>query len=274
MLERLPPLSPTLTLLLATLTREDVSFAKIAGLIEQDPVLAGNVLGLVNSSLYARRGRVSSVRYAVSLLGVSKLRNAALSMSITRMWNKIHTPKSWSMQTFNRHALAVAMMSDLLSQDASVSYPEGAFVAGLLHDLGKLIIAVCRTEEYAAIEESVRATGRPLLECEIEILGTTHARLSGDAMQAWKLPEAIGAAVRYHHNPKSDPTGPGPQQFTLSYVVATADEYVNQLGWGSPGCSLAGDRDHHYPLSELGIADIQRLLDVFHEEFESASAFL
>jgi HD-like signal output (HDOD) protein len=160
-IERLPPLSPTLTLLLATLSREDVSFAKISEVIEKDPVLAGNVLGLVNSSLYGQSGNVSSIRHAVSLLGVNKLRNAALSMSITRMWDKMRTPPGWSPKRFNKHGLAVAMLADTLSQEAPLIYPEGAFVAGLLHDLGKLMIAVCLPREYAAIETLMVETDRP-----------------------------------------------------------------------------------------------------------------
>ena len=184
-------------------------------------------------------------------------------------------PASWSMPNFNRHALGVAMLVDLLSQEAPIDFPEGAFVAGLLHDLGKLLIAVCLTPEYQAIEKSIRENGRMPLVCEAEILGTTHAELSGDAAQAWSLPASIEAAVRYHHSPASDTTLAGPQHFTLSYAVATADEYINQLGWEPVGYSAPpGDCEHHFPMQHMGIPDIQRVLDVFHEEFESASAFL
>jgi HD-like signal output (HDOD) protein len=273
LLERLPPLSPTLTLLLATLARENVSYAKISDLIEQDPVLAGNVLGLVNSSLFGRREKVNSVRYAVSLLGVSRLRNAALSMSITRMWNKMHSPASWSMKNFNRHSLAVAMLVDVLSQEAPIDNPEGAFVAGLLHDLGKLMVAVCLTGEYTAIEEQIVQMARPPLECEAEILGATHAELSGEAMRAWGMPGPIEAAVRYHHTPELDPARPNQNRFSLSYAVATADEYVNQLNWGKVGYAPVNDKPAVYPLEALGLDDVQRVLDLFHEEFESAKAF-
>lgn len=268
-LERLPPLSPTLTLLLATLSREDASFAKISSLIEKDPVLAGNVLGLVNSSLYGRKGRVNSVRHAVSLLGVTKLRNAALGMSVTRMWNRVSTPTAWSMQKFNRHALAVAMLADLLSQEASLHYPEGAFAAGLLHDLGKLLIAACRGGDYNAIQDIMLETGRAQIECELEILGTSHAELSGDAMRAWSLPPAIESAVRFHHSPERDTTPRGSQRFTLSYAIATADQYVNQQGWTAGDFASPAKPQLVYTIDDLGIGDVQRVLDLFHEEFES-----
>src|SRR5450755_3884872 len=100
-LGQLPPFSPILNRLIASLAQEDVSFAKLADLIEKDTVLAGNVLRLVNSALYGLCGTVSSIRHAISLLGVGKLRNAMLSMSVSRMWSQLKTPPGWSMADFN-----------------------------------------------------------------------------------------------------------------------------------------------------------------------------
>jgi EAL and modified HD-GYP domain-containing signal transduction protein len=81
--------------LLATLAGDDVSFAHVAELIEKDTVLAGNVLGVVNSALYGLDGTVNSVRHAVAILGMNKLRNVALSMSVSRMWGQARTPPGW-----------------------------------------------------------------------------------------------------------------------------------------------------------------------------------
>ncbi len=140
-LDQLPPFSPILNRLMASLADEEVSFADIAALIERDTVLSANVLKLVNSALYGRRGTVSSVRAAVSILGLNKLRNAVLGLSVSRIWNRMKTPASWDMGRFNQHSAAVAVLADILVQQVEVEYPEGAFAAGLLHDLGRLIIA-------------------------------------------------------------------------------------------------------------------------------------
>src|ERR1035441_4393838 len=107
-LGQLPPFSPILNRLLASLTKDDVSFAKLGELIENDTVISGNLLQMVNSALYSRRGTVNSVRHALSILGINKLRNAVLGMSITRMWNQVHVPASWSMARFNLHSAASA----------------------------------------------------------------------------------------------------------------------------------------------------------------------
>lgn len=225
-LSALPPFSPTLSRLLATLAAEDVSFAALGDLIEKDTVVAANILHLVNSALYARRGTISSVRHAISLLGVNKLRNAVLGMSIARVWNRVRMPANWSMMRFNMHSAAVAILSDLLAQRAAVEYPEGAFVAGLLHDAGRLLIAMALPQEYVRILER-HAGGLSMVASEREVLGFTHAELSFEALQYWKLPEPIQIAVRDHH---SSPTTSKSGLIPLSHVVDAANQYTNSTG--------------------------------------------
>jgi len=141
-LDDLPPFSPIMNRLLASLAAEDVSFIKLADLIEKDTVIAGNLLHVVNSALYARRSTINSVRHALSVMGVAKLRNIVLGMSVASMWNHTKVPAAWSMRRFDMHSAAVAILSDLLAQHLPVTYPEGAFVAGLFHDLGRLLIVL------------------------------------------------------------------------------------------------------------------------------------
>jgi len=222
----LPPFSPILTRLLATLAEEDVSFAALGDLIEKDTVVAANILQLVNSALYARAGQISSVRHAISLLGTSKLRNAVLGMSIARVWNRVNMPATWSMARFNMHSAAVALLSDLLAQRLPVSYPEGAFVAGLLHDVGRLLMALGLPAEYGKIVELYNAGGRTLIDCEREIAGFTHPELSAAALAVWKLPEEIRIAVRDHHSSPAESAGGIP----LSHVLDAANQYANSVG--------------------------------------------
>src|SRR6478609_2314272 len=150
-LGKLPPFSPILNKLLASLAGEDVSFAKLGDLIEKDAVVAGNIMHLVNSALYARRATITSVRHALALLGMDKVRNTLLGMSISRMWGQVKTPPAWSMARFNRHSAAVAVLSDQIASRVQADCAEGAFVAGLLHDLGRLLIALGLPDEFARL---------------------------------------------------------------------------------------------------------------------------
>ena len=216
-LSNLPPFSPILNKLMATLAGEEVSFSKLGDLIEKDTVVAGNVLHLVNSALYARRGTVNSVRHAISLLGLEKVRNAVLGMSLTRMWNRVAVPQSFSMAGFDMHSAAVAILGDLLAQRLPVDYPEGAFVAGLLHDLGRLLIAMGLPEYHDRLRG---------VSSEEKILGFTHAELSAEALAIWNIPVPIQIAVRHHHHPEVSNGSPIP----LSRVLAAANNYVNSTG--------------------------------------------
>lgn len=223
----LPPFSPILNRLLASLTTEEVSFSKLGDLIEKDTVVSANLLHLVNSALYARRGTVNSVRHALSLLGVNKLRNAVLGMSITRMWNQVRTPPGWSMARFNLHSVATAQLSDMLAQKVAVSYPEGAFVAGLLHDVGQLLIAIGLPDQYSLILERAQTEGCTIDHAERDLLGFTHPDLSAEALMAWNLPTPIQAAVRDHHASAVAASG---AETPLATVVRAADRYVNSTG--------------------------------------------
>ena len=228
-LAELPPFSPILNRLIANLAQPDVSFGKVADLIEKDAVLAGNLLKLVNSALYGRRGTINSVRHAVSMLGVDKLRNAALSMSVARMWSHVKTPSGWSLASFNLHAVGVAILSDLLAQRLPVDDGEGAFAAGLFHDLGWLLLVLGCPEEYeraAGLFQQNQPSGP---DFESQFFGISHAELSADALAIWNLPKPIQMAVHDHVRPEQD-SSPGQRRVSLSQVVNVADQYVQQRG--------------------------------------------
>lgn len=269
-LGQLPPFSPILNRLLASLAREDVSFVKIADLIEKDTVLAGNVMRLVNSALYGRRATVNSVRHAISLLGVNKLRNATLGMSVARMWSQVYTPGGWSMARFNLHSVGTAMLADILAQAGPVEYAEGAFAAGLFHDLGRLLIAIALPDEHEQISRMQAGGGRARYECEREILGFTHAGLSGDALTVWNLPEEIRTAVRRHHDPEfSDPAAP----VSLSRIIAAADYYLNASGHAVDAGAPCDSSDAIARLEALSLEQpVAVLIEMFVAEFDTMRA--
>lgn len=264
--------------LIASLAGGDIGLGKLADLVEKDTVISGNLLHLVNSALYARRGTINSVRHALSLLGIEKVRNVVLGMSITRMWNHVNMPPSLSMARFNIHSSAVAILGDCLAQRVAIDYGEGAFVAGLLHDLGRLLIALSLPVEHERIVEMHRQTGNPTCECEKFILGFSHAELSAEALAFWNLPEPIRTAVLYHHDPNADDT-PGAKAIRLSRVLSVANEYTNSLGISILGGDKSADeapREGDVKLFEsLGLTEDKTLtlLDEFNTEREAMAQF-
>jgi HD-like signal output (HDOD) protein len=272
-LGKLPPFSPILNRLIASLAQEDVSFAKVADLIEKDTVLAGNILRLVNSALYGLRGTVNSIRHAIALLGLSKLRNATLSMSVARMWAQVKTPAGWSMTQFNLHSVAVAILADAVIQRRATHYAEGAFAAGLFHDLGQLLVALGLPQEYAQIAVLRQENKKTHLEAELEVLGITHADLSAEALAIWNLPAPIQTAVRYHINSKLDPTPLDPGEISLSMVLQAADQHVKGMGISvGPVKSHRGDEGP--TLASLGLGDqLPTVISEFESEFAAIKPY-
>lgn len=253
-LQSLPPLSPVLHRVIASLQNENVSFAKMAELIEKDIALAGNILQLVNSPLYGLRGTVSSVRHAVSLLGVNKLRNVAVGLSAAQMWRSLSTPPGWLMADFNHHSASVAILADLLSQHLPVKGAAGAFVAGLFHDLGLLLIAIGLPAEYKQISVLCEKDPQNSLEHELQVLGTTHAELSAEALAAWNLPAPIRTAVRFHVRPELDLGASETGGVALSRILHAANAYVSKTS-ASFSAMEDGPNGSGASLDSLGLGD-------------------
>jgi HD-like signal output (HDOD) protein len=272
-LGELPPFSPILNRLLADLGRDDVSFGKLSDLIEKDTVIAGNILRVVNSALYGRRGTVNSVRNAVSVLGLNKLRNFVLGMSVARMWHHAGLPKTFSTVRFNLHGVATAILADLIAQHRPIEYPEGAFVAGLFHDLGKMLIAIGMPKEYEEIHKIYQQGGRRLTYCEQAVMGVDHAGLSGVAVHAWNLPEPIQSAVIQHHQHSTEAAGPK-DLIALARCIAAADHYVNSQGHTVDAEIQAVDMEGPDTLESMGLGDkTEGVLKQYQAELDAISSF-
>lgn len=269
---KLPPFSPVLTKVMASLSNDDVMISELADWVDKDTVLTGNVLRMANSAAYGRSGRVASVPHAITMLGTNRLRNIVLSLSVCNMMAQLKLPASWSTKQFNLHGVAVANMSDLIAQNAKIEYPEGAFVAGLLHDVGKLLLAISCPVEYTVVIAEAKREGRAFHDVEIEHFGFSHAEMSQKVMENWKLPIPVQMAGRFHHDPDAQETGAGLRE--LSRAVKLADLTVNALGIAA----VADEREGTDPtplLQAFGLGDkSERILKTFDRDMAAIRAIL
>jgi HD-like signal output (HDOD) protein len=266
---KLPPFSPVLNKLLATLADENSSFLEIANLIEKDAVLSGNVLRLVNSALYGRRGTVNSVRHAVSLMGINKVRNAAMGLSVSRMWNKLDIHPAWVPAQFNLHGVACALIADQLAPEIEMDYPEGAFAAGLLQHVGLILIAIALQEQYGELVSRIKADQNAALgELEIQILGFSHGELSSRLLQRWNLPGPIIDGVRLADSATEAPAG------SLAHLLRLANRVTAQRGicvqpWMPPA---GGDPAEALEQAGLG-GKSEAILTAWDAELEGIRSF-
>ncbi len=224
--------------------------------------------------MYGRRGVVSNLAHASMLLGINRLRNAVLGMSLARLWNQVKTPPDWSNARFNLHSVGTALLSDLLAQRVSVDFAEGAFLGGLFHDVGKLLIVVGLGDEYQRVSNLYEQGTLSWLDCEREILGFTHPELSAAAVAKWRLPDAIRAAVLDHHLEHPSTSEPRENTYSLATVVRCADVEVNRAGISVRKERSPAEPSQLDPLSLLSLEQsTPEILEEFKAQYDSLTAF-
>jgi putative nucleotidyltransferase with HDIG domain len=212
------------------LVSPDVSLRAVADVIATDPILAACVLKVANSAVFGRSRTVTSIREAVSRLGTMPLRRVAIAWAVLGVFDRFRTPGFWRHDKFLVHSGATAMLMADLAEALDSADLDAAYLIGLLHDIGKLILAVKMPEEYQEAIRRQEVTRRPLTECELELLGIDHAEISGIAVEKWNLPESVCLAIRNHHAPENGNGETASPSLTL--MIAKSDEYINSLGSG------------------------------------------
>jgi len=249
-LKRLPTLSAGTSRFLATLAKRDVEPSQLASVIQGDPMLAPNVLQLANSGVFGRLRRIESIKHAVSLLGPFTLRRYALGWTFGSLWRNLQDSPRWSTSRFTMHSEATALLVDTLCDNLPVANADGAFVAGLVHDIGKFVIC---SEAAAHIDFmlSLREMGQQsATEIERNVLGIDHAELSSMAADNWGLGDDICHAIYCHHEPHLDRSD---ADLTLSFALYKADRFVNGLGLGYLSAAADATTSLEIPGYEAGI---------------------
>ncbi len=259
--DRLPILPAVFQQTLALFAKgDDVSVAELAGIVEQDVAIVGHLLSIANSALYSRAGSVCSVRPAIARLGIHKTRNALLGLSVSRPFGSVRLPQSWSSARFNSHSLAAAILGDLLVQKVRAENPEWAFLTGLLHDIGLLLIGTGLPEQALVMADA--ESDEQLVERERELLGFTHYEIGADLLALWNCPPVVREASVFCESSAFEYDQP----LRLGMIVKTASLLAD-----ANGLSMFGDnRDPDLVPDTLDALRIQKaatFMEHFHMEY-------
>jgi HD-like signal output (HDOD) protein len=197
--QTLPALPHIYVKLTGLLESERSGVAEIARVIEQDPAMCAKILQLVNSSFIGLGRTISDVEQAVSYLGLNLLKNLTL---VVQVFNVRPLSEAHRLQVFRlqRHGLLVGGIARrLVAEDQRAS--DDAFMAGILHDIGKLVLLDHQPDLYDLVQKKARLAHRPVHEVEREVLGVTHAEIGGFLLGLWGLPYPIVEAAANHHEP-------------------------------------------------------------------------
>jgi HD-like signal output (HDOD) protein len=203
--------------------------ADVAKVVMEDTALTARLLKVVNSAFFSFPRPVETVTQAVTVVGTSQIRDLALATSVVELFQDV-PPELINMDGFWRHSLACGTGARVLASLRREGNVERFFVAGILHDLGKLIIYQSCPEESRTILEEARA-GKTLIHlAERNVLGFDHGTVGDALLTQWNMPSSLREALRYHHNPRRADRYP-----VETAAVHVADIFSNALGFGHGG---------------------------------------
>jgi len=203
--------------------------ADVAGVISDDQGLTARVLKVVNSAFFSLPFKVDSVTTAVRVVGTSQIRDLAVATSVMSMFDDVDEDLL-DLKSFWHHSLGTGVTARVFAAHRGEDNIERFLVAGLLHDLGKLIMIMNAAPGMSAALTESTETGRPLLECEKEHVGCHHAQVGGMLIEKWNFPPALTQAVAYHHHPRRADRFP-----VEAAAVHVADMISIGMQWGRGG---------------------------------------
>ncbi|MFZ3215769.1 MAG: response regulator [Candidatus Acidiferrales bacterium] len=199
-IQQLPSLPQTCMEMREALADPDVSASRISRLVERDPAMSAKILQLVNSAFFGVARNVGDIQTAINYLGRNILESLVLSVEIFRVFRPSQPIPGFSLEELHAHAQLVAKVTGCIAGDAALAGI--GLIAGLLHDVGKLVLAEATPEHFARAIAGARAENRPLFEVEEALIGVSHAELGAYLLSMWGIPYVIVEAVAHHHHPE------------------------------------------------------------------------
>ena len=225
--QALPPL-PTSAMRVIALTKNPATSAReLENVIGQDPALAAGILRQANSAYYGYARRISSLQEAIVILGFQVIQGLAMSAAIAPLLKTQLVGYEIDQDGLWKHSMLTAMAAKRLCQHRKLPYGDVAFTAGLLHDIGKLIISIYVQEVGDYLLKKVNDAKLPYVELEEKVIGYNHATVGGFLAKNWNLPEDLVEAISYHHAPSS-----AQNYVELASVIHVANGLASLLGIG------------------------------------------
>lgn len=207
-IKSLPSLPDLYVQLLAELRRDDPSLPKVVKIISQDFGMCTKLLQLVNSAAFGLHQPMSGVEEAVTYLGIETVKGLVLSLQVFSLFQRVRI-KEFSCEELWTHSWTTGMWAKRIvaAETRDPILGEQAFVSGLLHDVGKLVLAFALPEQFQAAVALQRSQKFPLRVAEQAIFNATHAEVGAFLLGLWGIPAPVVEAIAWHHQPQKDPSG-------------------------------------------------------------------
>ncbi|MBL8724824.1 MAG: HDOD domain-containing protein [Planctomycetes bacterium] len=266
----LPTMPEVLVKLNEVMANPDASAEDVAKVVSRDPAVATNLLRIVNSAYYGLQVRVSSVSLAISVMGFNMTKKVALKAAVFSVFGKRRDKiQHFDPSAFWRHAIFTGVAARALGGESATfaaMHAEDLYIAGLLHDIGKIILMEKAAPKYLAMLRKAVQQQRSEIEVEHEDFGFTHADVGSVLAIKWFLPEDLAIAIRYHHAPSRDPF-----HRSLSSLIHLADQLAWRTGNPSTVGPTVGAMQHEvYDQIGLDPERVEQLLPQIREDFAAS----
>jgi putative nucleotidyltransferase with HDIG domain len=268
--EDLPTLPRTVLRITEMVNDPRASARDLSRIITDDQVLTARLLKLVNSSFYGFPQRVSTVTGAIVLIGFDAIRNLLLTTSVFDLFPSRTSRDRRHQESLWDHSLGCAIGAKAIGAALRHEKLEELFVAGLLHDIGKIVEMTLLPDQFARILSRVTQNRILISAAEAEILGCTHADIGRLLAQRWNLPAKLITIIEHHHTPAAAGA------WTLeAAVVHLADVLTRALGLGSGGDDTVPALDRSaWELLKLKTSSLDTILAAMLDEFDDIGSFL
>jgi HD-like signal output (HDOD) protein len=230
---RLPAMPQILLKLIVQCQTEEVGMSALAELVSKDPGMAGKILSVANSSAYHRSGRKVGLEQSLMSLGVDMIKTLVISESVFQVFNGFSHSSSTDLHGFWKHSLSAAVMAREIAERMNYPHAEEAYLAGLLHDVGRLALLSTSPNEYAQYFQA--EDDDELCRIEQEVLKMTHTEAGAWLVEHWNLDSFLADSVLYHHEPvaRVESTHPLVRVVLLAHLLSVH-------GGDSPAVRAAG----------------------------------
>ena len=265
------------TKILSLLDNDNVHVRELASLVETDAPISLKVIRLANSPTFALRNEVTSVSQAVTTIGMNRMMNIVLGVSIYSKFVYLSNSSVGPfVQRFWEHSASTAGIAKALASSMKKNFQDNEFIGGLIHDIGKLCMIQYSADKYSEVLKLIEDQNMSDTDAEMEVFGATHTQVGQILSRTWKLPHALQNVVSCHDTPEAAGSDKG-----VTSIVRLADIVCEQHGHG------IGEKDLHAPVSEsspwknlcslypeLRDFDINGVCGNLDDDFSKASAFL
>ncbi|MBW2569025.1 MAG: HDOD domain-containing protein [Deltaproteobacteria bacterium] len=256
LIDSLKPVPETARRIISRMEYSGFSPSDLEKYILQDQVITANVLKICNSAHYGFSSRISSIKKAAALLEAKTLKKIVMNASLCSLYKDGIGAYSVEKGELLNHSLCCAMVAELISQEKKIKSPDVLFTAGLLHDIGKVILDQYIFEKFNLIMDRVLNKAASFLDAENEILGYNHAEIGGLIAREWNLPEVLIEAISFHHQPREARENP-----EVVSIVHIADNICSMIGYGC-GADAIDNHIHQFAISSINLCsdDVDRIL--------------